>query len=182
MQNLLYTPNDAEIEQAYDTQSEFELQNCSKLESFVGKAKDFHRRVKKFFTTAKDKITGTFCMGDPSSASHNAQNSPRPSPPVQDIKSLFDSALNEAITKVNAKVSNSHNQGNIILQPDEVADLAVKLDALMMNDLGQKHISTPLTAQQQDSFYFQAGNEFIQRILDVNCFVETVKAYLAMPP
>jgi hypothetical protein len=178
MQNSPSTPTDAEIEQEYDSQSESELKDCSKLDSFVGKFKTFHRRIKGFFSSTKDKISDVFCLGGTSGASQVTQNAS--SPPVQDTKSAFISALSEAINKMNDSVSHTHNGGQIILQPAQVTDLALKLEARMSNDLGEKYIGTPLTAQQQETLYIQAGNEFLQRIGDVGCFLETVKAYFGM--
>jgi hypothetical protein len=180
MQNSSFTPTDAEIEQEYDSQSESELKDSSKLDSFVGKVKTFHRRIKGFFSSTKDKITDTFCLGGTNTASHVGQNAP--SLPLQDTTSLFISALSEAITKMNASVSHTHNGGQTILQPAQVADLALRLEARMASNLGQKYIGTPLTAQQQETLYIQAGNNFLQRIGDVGCFVETVKAYFGMAP
>lgn len=83
---------------------------------------------------------------------------------------------------MNADASNIQDGGQTLLQSNQVVDLALKLEALMLNQLGQKHAGTPLTSQQQDALYVQAGNEVLQRIRDANCFVETVRAYTAMPP
>jgi hypothetical protein len=51
----------------------------------------------------------------------------------------------------------------------------------MLNNLDQKHIGTLLTRQQRETFYIEAGHEMLKQIRDINCFVQTVQAYLAMP-
>ncbi|KAF7672642.1 hypothetical protein GT037_009143 [Alternaria burnsii] len=180
MQGLHRPPTPAEIEHEYDTQSEHELQDCSKLDRFVNKAKEFHKNAKMFFASAKDKVIGAFCISGASSVAPAARHAPPP-PPVQDVKGQFMTALKHAINKMNIDASNTWNGGQAILQLAQVDDLALKLEARMLNNLDQKHIGTPLTRQQQETLYIQAGHEMLKQIRDINCFVQTVQAYLAMP-
>jgi hypothetical protein len=180
MQSLHRPPTSAEIEREYDTQSEHELQDCSKLECFANKAKDFHRSIKRFFASAKGKVAGAFCISGASSVAPAARHA-SPPPPVQDVKGQFMTALKHAINKMNTDASDTCNGGQAILQLTQVDDLALKLEACMLDNLDQKHIGTPLTRQQQETFYIQAGHEMLKQIRDINCFVQTVQAYLAMP-
>jgi hypothetical protein len=73
-------------------------------------------------------------------------------------------ALKDAINKMNIDASNTWNRGQAILQLAQVDDLALKLEARMLNNLDQKHIDTPLTRQQQETFYVQAGHEMLKQI------------------
>ncbi|CAN9341690.1 unnamed protein product [Alternaria alternata] len=171
MQSLHRPPTPAEIEREYDTQSERELQDCSKLDRFVNKAKDFHKSIKKFFASAKEKVTGAFCIAGASDVAPAAQHA-SPPPPFRDMKDQFMDALKVAINKMNIDASNTWNGGSAILQLAQVDDLALKLEARMLNNLDQKHIET---------FYIEAGHEMLKQIRDINCFVQTVQAYLAMP-
>jgi hypothetical protein len=97
------------------------------------------------------------------------------------VKGQFTTALKHAINKMNTDASNTWNGGQAILQLAQVDDLVLKLEALMLNNLDQQHIGTPLTRQQQETLYIQAGHEMLKQIEDVDCFVQTVLAYLAMP-
>lgn len=179
MKSLHRRPTPQEIEREYDTQSEHELKDCSKLESFVSKAKEFHRNIKKFFASAKDRVAGAFCIASASNVALAAHHASPPSPPVQDMKGQFMIALKHAINEMNAGVSNARNGGETILQPGQVEDLALKLKAQMLRHLDQKHIGRPLTCQQQEAFYVQSGQDMLKQIKDVDCFVQTVQAYLA---
>jgi hypothetical protein len=179
MQGLHRPPTPAEIEREYDTQSEHELQDCSKLECFVNKAKDFHRSIKRFFASAKAKVAGAFCISGASSVAPAARHA-SPPPPVQDVKGQFMTALKHAINKMNTDASDTWNGGQAILQLAQVDDLALKLEALMLNNFDQQHIGMPLTGQQQETLYIQAGHQMLKQIEDVDCFVQTVQAYLAM--
>ncbi|KAB2100287.1 hypothetical protein AG0111_0g11259 [Alternaria gaisen] len=180
MHGLHRPPTPAEIEREYDTQSEHELQDCSKLDCFVNKAKEFHRSIKRFFASAKAKIAGAFCISGASSVAPAARHA-SPPPPIQDVKGQFMTALKHAINKMNIGASDTWNGGQAILQLAQVDDLALKLEALMLNNLDQQHIGTPMTGQQQETLYIQAGHEMLKQIEDVDCFVQTVQAYLAMP-
>ncbi|CAN9422351.1 unnamed protein product [Alternaria alternata] len=167
MQSLHRPPTPAEIEREYDTKSEHELQDCSKLDRF-------------FFASAKNKVTGAFCIAGASNVAPAARHASPPLP-VQDVKGQFTTALKHAINKMNTDASNTWNGGQAILQLAQVDDLVLKLEALMLNNLDQQHIGTPLTRQQQETLYIQAGHEMLKQIEDVDCFVQTVLAYLAMP-
>jgi hypothetical protein len=180
MQSLHRPPTPAEIEREYDTQSERELQDCSKLDRFVNKAKDFRKSIKKFFASAKEKVTGAFCIAGASDVAPAARHASPPSP-FRDVKGQFMTALNDAINKMSIDASHNWNGGQAILQLAQVDDLALKLEARMLNNLDQKHIGTPLTRQQQETFYIQAGHEMLKQIRDIKCFVQTIQAYLAMP-
>jgi hypothetical protein len=180
MQGLHRPPTAAEIEREYDTQSEHELQDCSKLDHFVNKAKEFHKSVKRFFTSAKEKVSGAFCISGASNVAPAARHA-SPPPLFRNVKGQFMTALKHAINKMNTDASNTWNGGQAILQLAQVDDLALKLEALMLNNLDQQHIGTPLTRQQQETLYVQAGHEMLKQIQDVDCFVQTVQAYLAMP-
>ncbi|CAN9248509.1 unnamed protein product [Alternaria alternata] len=122
----------------------------------------FTKNIKKFFASAKNKVTGAFCIAGASnvaparSTSISAAASPR-------------------------RESRLWNGGQAILQLAQVDDLVLKLEALMLNNLDQQHIGTPLTRQQQETLYIQAGHEMLKQIEDVDWFVQTVLAYLAMP-
>ncbi|CAN9393523.1 unnamed protein product [Alternaria alternata] len=180
MQGLHRPPTPTEIEREYDTQSEHELQDCSRLECFVNRAKDFHRGTKRFFASAKAKVAGAFCISGTSSVAPAVRYA-SPPPPVQDVKGRFMIALKHAINNMNTDASDMWNEGQDILQLAQVDDLALKLEALMLNNLDQQHIGTPLTGQQQETLYIQAGHEMLKQIGDVDCFVQTVQACLAMP-
>ncbi|CAN9401457.1 unnamed protein product [Alternaria alternata] len=168
MQSLHRPPTPAEIEREYDTKSEHELQDCSKLDRF------------KFFASAKNKVTGAFCIAGASNVAPAARHASPPLP-VQDVKGRFTTALKHAINKMNTDASHTWNGGQAILQLAQVDDLVLKLEALMLNNLDQQHIGTPLTRQQQETLYIQAGHEMLKQIEDVDWFVQTVLAYLAMP-
>ncbi|CAN9399835.1 unnamed protein product [Alternaria alternata] len=170
MQSLHRPPTPAEIEREYDTQSEHELQDCSKLDRFVNKAKEFHKNIKKFFASAKDKVIGAFCIAGASSVAPAARHASPPLP-VQDVKGQFMTALKHAINKMNTNASDTWNGGQAILQLAQVDDLALKLKALMLNNLDQQHIGTPLTGQQQETLYIQAGHEMLKQIEDIDCFI-----------
>lgn len=180
MQGLHRSPTPAEIEREYDVQSEHELQDCSKLDRFVNTAKDFHKSIKRFFASAKEKITGAFCIAGASDVAPASRHA-SPPPPFQDVKGQFMIALKDAINRMNIDASNTWNEGQAILQLAQVDDLALKLEALMLNNLDQQHIGTPLTGQQQETLYIQAGHGMLKQIGDIDCFVQTVQAYLAMP-
>jgi hypothetical protein len=104
MQSLHRPPTPAEIEREYDTQSERELQDCSKLDRFVNKAKDFHKSIKKFFASAKEKVTGAFCIAGASDVAPAARHASPPSP-FRDVKGQFMTALKDAINKMNIDAS-----------------------------------------------------------------------------
>ncbi|KAH8632682.1 hypothetical protein IG631_11316 [Alternaria alternata] len=180
MQSLHRPPTPAEIEREYDIQSEHELQDCSKLDRFVNKAKEFHKSVKRFFTSAKEKVSGAFCISGASNVAPAARHA-SPPPLFRDVKGQFMTALKHAINKMNIEARNTWNGDQAILQLAQVDDLALKLEALMLNNLDQQHIGTPLTRQQQETLYVQAGHEMLKQIEDVDCFIQTVQAYLAMP-
>jgi hypothetical protein len=182
IQSLSFKPDDAAIEREYDSQSESELQDCSKFDSFVSKVKVYHRRFKHGISAAKGRFFNAFRLTGSNGASHTVgiQHTSPPAPPAQDVRGSFIAALNDAINAMNLSVSATYNGNVPILKPAEVADLVSKLEAHMLSDLGQKSVSTTLTNQEQEAHYFQAGNEFLQSIKEVECFVDTVKAYRKM--
>ncbi|KAI4640604.1 hypothetical protein J4E93_008194 [Alternaria ventricosa] len=179
MQGSIFKRDDAAIERAYDSQSECELRDCGRLNSFVDKVKGYHRRLRNFISSAKGHVADAFGLRGDSGASHTADvqyPAPLP-PPVQDIKGSFISALTNAINAMNSSLSATHNLDQLLLQPAEVADLVSRLEARMASDLGQKYIGTPLTYQEQETRYVQAANHFLQWIQNTHCFRETVKEY-----
>ncbi|KAI4915379.1 uncharacterized protein J4E92_009333 [Alternaria infectoria] len=179
MQGSIFKRDDAAIERAYDAQSESELRDCGRLNSFVDKVKGYHRRLRNFISSAKGHVVDAFGLRCDSGAAHTADaeyHSPPPRPD-QDIKGSFISALTDAINAMNSSVSITHNLDQLLLQPAEVADLVSRLEARMRSDLEQKYIDTPLTYQEQEREYVQAANHCLQRIQDTHCFRETVKEY-----
>ncbi|CAN9376029.1 unnamed protein product [Alternaria sp. RS040] len=173
MQSLHRAPTPAEIECEYDIQSEHELQDCSRLDRFVNKANEFHNSVKRFFTSAKEKVSGAFYISGASNVAPAARHA-SPPPLFRDVKGQFMTALKGAINKMNIDASNTWNGSQAILQPAQVDDLALKLEALMLNNLDQQRIGTPMTSQQQETLYIQADHEMLKQIEDVDCFVQTV--------
>ncbi|CAN9218465.1 unnamed protein product [Alternaria alternata] len=134
VQSLHRPPTPAEIEREYDIQSEHELQDCSKLDRFVNKAKDFHKSIKRFFASAKEKVTGAFCIAGASDVAPAARHA-SPPPPFRNVKGQFMTALKDAINRMNIDASNTWNEGQAILQLAQVDDLALKLEARMLNNL-----------------------------------------------
>ncbi|KAI4611338.1 uncharacterized protein J4E87_010531 [Alternaria ethzedia] len=179
MQGSIFKRDDAAIERAYDSQSESELRDCGKLNSFVNKVKGYHRRLRNFISLAKGHVVDAFGLRGDSGAAYTADAEYLPStpPPVQDIKCSFISALTDAIKAMNSSLSATYNLDQLLLQPAEVADLVSRLEARMRSDLEQKYIDTPLTYREQETRYVQAANHFLQWIQDTHCFSETVKEY-----
>ncbi|KAI4905997.1 hypothetical protein J4E90_010995 [Alternaria incomplexa] len=184
MQHSIFERDDAAIERAYDSQSESELRDCGRLNSFVNKVKGYHRRLRNFISSAKGRVVDAFGLRGDSGAAHtaDAEYHSHPPPPVQDIKDAFISALTYSINAMNSSVSATHNLDQLLLQPAEVADLVSRLEARMSSDLEQKYIGTPLTYQEQETRYVQAGNHFLQWIQTTHCFSETVEEYRQLTP
>ncbi|KAI4607889.1 hypothetical protein J4E83_009433 [Alternaria metachromatica] len=179
IQGSIFKRDDVAIERAYDSQSESELRDCGKLNSFVNKVKGYHRRLRNFISSAKGHFVDAFGLRGDSGAAHtaDAQYPPSSPTPVQDIKGSFISALTNAINAMNSSVSATHNLDQLLLQPAEIADLVSRLEARMRSDLEQKYIDTPLTYQEQEPRYVQAAKDFLQWIQNTHCFRETVKQY-----
>ena len=179
MQHSIFERDDAAIERAYDSQSESELRDCSRLNSFVNKVKGYHRRLRNFISSAKGRVVDAFGLRGDSGTPHtaDAQFPTSPPPPVQGIKGSFISALTNAINAMNSSVNITHNLDQLLLQPAEVSDLVSRLEARMRSDLEQKYIGTPLTYEEQETRYVQAAKEFLQWIQNTHCFRETVMEY-----
>ncbi|KAI4643960.1 uncharacterized protein J4E78_009741 [Alternaria triticimaculans] len=181
MQGSIFKRDDAAIERAYDSQSESELRDCGRLNSFVDKVKGYHRRLRNFVSAAKGHVADALGLRGDSGAAHTADTQyplPRPPPPpVQDIKGSFISALTNAINAMNSSLSATHNLDELLFQPAEVADLVSRLEARMRSDLEQKYVDTPLTYQEQETRYVEAANHFLQLIQTTHCFRETVMEY-----
>lgn len=170
-------PTSQQIENEYTKRVESKFEECGVFPNFLRKVKKFHGIIKNIQRWMAKKTSNLSCFG------HGDIDQRQPPPLPNDAPStrkLFIAALRETLYNMSTSVGNSHNNGQPVLRPDQIQDMAKQLDGLVGNEVDKKAEQTPMDSAQQLFEYVKMGNEVIDKLKNIDFFISTVKGYFEM--
>jgi hypothetical protein len=182
-QTLSYTPTSSQIEAEYETLAEKKWHEYGIVEIFLQKIKIFSGWMKRVGSWAKMKLgyisyackVATF---DEVEMSDYVEWTPR----SLNTRPHILAALIADIDRMHKTACKEINHGIPVLRPDQMRDIAHKLEEKLFNDLNAELQQNPMNELVAWHEYSRRAKRMLASMKDMDMFVATVNEYLAMSP